>query len=221
MADLVQHIGHIHRWAAAMVADLSPTRHSRKKADLPLPADPATWAAWLAEAQTTLIPALRAADPDARMWAWGPDKHARFWSRRMVHETAVHRVDAELALALEPEVDPAVATDGINEFLENLPRSRALHGNGEQLHLSATDRPDHWTIVRQPTTFTWTHNHPEARGDSSAEPDPPNAASGVSVRGPTVDLYLFLWGRRPPTHPSLTVTGDAALLTHWRQHAVI
>jgi hypothetical protein len=72
MADLVQHIGHIHRWAAAMVADLSPTRHSRKKADLPLPADPATWPAWLAEAQTTLVPVLRAADPDARMWAWGP-----------------------------------------------------------------------------------------------------------------------------------------------------
>jgi uncharacterized protein (TIGR03083 family) len=212
MADLVQHIGHIHRWAAAMVADLSPTRHSRKKADLPLPADPATWPAWLAEAQTTLIPALRAADPDARMWAWGPDKHARFWSRRMVHETAVHRVDAELALAVEPEIDPAVATDGISELLKNLPRSRAPHGNGEQLHLFASDHPGHWTIVRQPTTYTWVHNGAEDQSDA--------AAPTVTVRAPTADLYLFLWGRRRPTHPRLTVTGDAALLTHW-QHAVV
>jgi hypothetical protein len=135
MADLVQHVGHIHRWAGAMVADLSPTRHSRGEADLPLPADPATWPAWLAEAQTTLIPALRAADPDARMWAWGPDKHARFWSRRMV------------------------------------------------------------------------------QGDA--------AAPTVTVRAPTADLHLFLWGRRRPGHPGLTVTGDAALLTHGQRHAVI
>jgi uncharacterized protein (TIGR03083 family) len=144
----------------------------------------------------------------------GPDKHARFWSRRMVHETAVHRVDAELARAVEPEVDPAVATDGINELLENLPRSRTLHGNGEQLHLFASDHPDHWTIIHQPTTFTWTHNGSEDETDGSAAPT-------VTVRAPTADLYLFLWGRRRPTHPSLSVTGDATLLTHWQQHAVI
>jgi hypothetical protein len=32
------------------------------------------------------------------MWAWGPDKHARFWSRRMLHETAVHRVTGDPTL---------------------------------------------------------------------------------------------------------------------------
>ena len=89
LADLVQHVGQIYRWAAGMVAELTRTRHRRRKADLPLPADPATWPDWLAEAQTLLVPVLRAADPEARMWAWGPDKHVRFWSRRMVHETAV------------------------------------------------------------------------------------------------------------------------------------
>jgi uncharacterized protein (TIGR03083 family) len=228
LADLIQHIGHIHRWAAAMVADLSPTRHSRRKDDLPLPSDPTTWPAWLAEAQTFLIPVLRATDPDARMWAWGPDKHARFWSRRMLHETAVHRVDAELALGIEPRIDPAVAADGVDEFLENLPRSRALRGNGEQLHLVATDQPDHWTITRQPTTFTWTHRHPGRHGrpdpGSSGHPDPepaPAATTTVTAHATTADLYLFLWGRRPSTDPRLVVTGDPTLLTHWRRHAVI
>jgi hypothetical protein len=94
MADLVQHIGHIHRWAAA---------------------------------------------------------HARCWSRRMVHETALHRVDAELALGVEPRIHLAVAVDGVGEFLENLPRSGSLRGNGEQLRPAATDQPVHWTITRDPT----------------------------------------------------------------------
>ncbi|MFL6223449.1 MAG: maleylpyruvate isomerase family mycothiol-dependent enzyme [Actinomycetes bacterium] len=212
MDDLVQHIGHIHRWAAAMVAELSPTRHSREKVDLPLPPDPATRPDWLAEARTFLIPALRAADPDARMWAWGPDKHARFWSRRMVHETAVHRADAELALGVEPRIDPAVAVDGVGEFLENLPRSRSLRGNGEQLRLAATDQPAQWTIIRDPANFTWTHGVPQP---------PPNGAPTVTVHASAADLYLLLWGRRPTTDPRLTMTGDPALLAHWRQHAVI
>jgi uncharacterized protein (TIGR03083 family) len=141
LADLIQHIGHIHRWAAAMVAERSPTRHSRKKAELPLPADPATWPDWLAEAETLLVPVLRAADPDARRWAWGPDKHVRFWSRRMVHETAVHRVDAELALGIQPRVDPAAAVDGVEEFLENLPRSRSLRATASSFGSSPPTGP--------------------------------------------------------------------------------
>jgi len=119
-------------------------------------------------------------------------------------------------LASEEIARLATAVDGagISEFLENLPRSRALHGNGEQLRLLATDHPDHWTIVRQPTTFTWVHNGSDDQGDAPAAPT-------VTVRAPTADLYLLLWGRRRPTHHSLTVTGDAALLTHRQQHAVI
>jgi uncharacterized protein (TIGR03083 family) len=214
MADLIQHIGHIHRWAAGMVAELSRTRHSRRKADLPLPADPATWPDWLADAQRLLVPVLRAADPEARMWAWGPDKHVRFWSRRMVHETAVHRVDAELALGIRPQVDPAVAADGVEEVLENLPRSRVLRGQGERLRLVAGDRPDRWTITRQPTGFQW------ARGDPDGDQPGPAVAS-VTVRAGTPELYLLLWGRRPWTDARYEVTGDHALLAHWQRHAVI
>jgi uncharacterized protein (TIGR03083 family) len=213
MADLVQHIAHIHRWAAGMVAERSRTRHSRRKADLPLPADPATWSDWLAEAELLLVPVLRAADPETRMWAWGPDKHVRFWSRRMVHETAVHRVDAELALGIAPRVDPAVAVDGVEEFLENLPRSGSLRGDGERLRLLATDRPDRWTIVRRPAGFDWTRGEP-ADG-------PPGTAGSVTVRASTAELYLLLWGRWPYTDARFEVTGDRSLLAHWQRHAVI
>lgn len=214
LADLVQHLAQIHRWAAGMVAELSRTRHSRRKADLPLPADPATWSDWVAEAETLLVPVLRAADPEARMWAWGPDKHVRFWSRRMVHETAVHRVDAELALGITPQVDPAVAADGVEEFLENLPRSRELGGQGEQLRLVADDRPDRWTITRQPTGFAWTRGEPD--GDRPAA-----AVASVTVHASTAELYLLLWGRWPYSDARYEVAGDHTLLAHWQQHAVI
>ena len=160
-----------------------------------------------------LVPVLRAADPDAPMWAWGPDKHVRFWSRRMVHETAVHRVDAELALGMEPLVDPAVAV-GVEEILENLPRSRVLRGGGERLRLVASDRPDRWTTTRQPAGFAWT------RGDADGG-SPGTAAGSVTVRAGTAELYLLLWGRRPFTDARLEVAGDRGLLAHWQRHAVI
>jgi uncharacterized protein (TIGR03083 family) len=214
LADLVQHLGQVHRWAAGMVAELAPTRHRRRKADLPLPPDPATWPDWVAEAQTLLVPVLRAADPEARMWAWGPDKHVRFWSRRMVHETAVHRVDAELALGIEPLVDPAVAVDGVEEFLENLPGSRALRGEGERLRLRATDQPEGWTVTLGPERFDWVGGEPDG-GAAGA------ATRAVTVQATAAELYLLLWRRRPPTDARVGVGGDRALLAHWLQHSVV
>jgi uncharacterized protein (TIGR03083 family) len=207
-------LGHVHRWAAGMVAELARTRHRRRKADLPLPPDPATWPGWVAEAQRLLVPVLRAADPEARVWAWGPDKHVRFWSRRMVHETAVHRVDAELALGIEPLVDPAVAVDGVEELLENLPRSRALCGNGERLRLRATDQPEGWTVTLGPERFDWVGGGPD-RGPAGA------ATRAVTVQTTAAELYLLLWRRRPPTDGRFEVSGDRALLAHWLQHSVV
>ena len=63
----------------------------------------------------------------------------------MLHETTVHRADAELtAWLVDPEVDPVVAADGIDEFLFNLPSARrpehlASLPAGASLHLHATD----------------------------------------------------------------------------------
>ncbi|MFJ6752135.1 maleylpyruvate isomerase N-terminal domain-containing protein [Streptomyces sp. NPDC091266] len=48
---------------------------------------------------------FRAVDPDAPMWAWGADQHARFWVRRMLFETLVHRTGAETAVGIRPTVD--------------------------------------------------------------------------------------------------------------------
>ena len=121
LADLVRHTGTVHRWATRMVRDLAPQRLDPRSLDLGLPDDEAGYADWLASGARELVTTFGAADPDAAMWAWGADQHVRFWPRRMVHETTVHRADAELASGVQPRIDPATAADGIDELLDNLP----------------------------------------------------------------------------------------------------
>ncbi|MFF6807809.1 maleylpyruvate isomerase N-terminal domain-containing protein [Streptomyces sp. NPDC012616] len=69
---------------------------------------------WLTHSATVAAEAFAATDPDLPTWAWGGDQHARFWARRMLFETLLHRVDAELALGRRPTVDRPLAVDGVD-----------------------------------------------------------------------------------------------------------
>ncbi len=58
----------------------------------------------------------------------------------MLHETTMYRCDGQLALGAPPTIEPAVAVDGIDEFLDNLPYAvtfapgvRNLRGDGQRL----------------------------------------------------------------------------------------
>ncbi|HET7483007.1 MAG TPA: maleylpyruvate isomerase family mycothiol-dependent enzyme, partial [Actinomycetota bacterium] len=151
-----------------------------------------------------------AADPEAPAWVWGSDKHTRFWSRRMVFETAIHRVDAEIALGVEPAVDPALSIDGIDEFLDNLPfasyfapRVDLLRGTGERLRFVATDAGVEWTLTFSPEALEWDHSND---GDAHA-----------TVSGTASDLLLYVYGRSDRVAQS----GDEAVLTLWRENSAI
>ena len=149
----------------------------------------------------------------------GPDRHARFWARRMLHETTVHGADMALALGRTPEIDPSVAADGIDEFLTVLPSAaafapkiRTLTGDGETVHLHATDgdpaaAPEdrtEWLITLEPHGFRWRRAH---------------AKGAAAVRGPVGELYLFVWGRRAPGAVQIEALGDHTLLDHWVTNA--
>jgi uncharacterized protein (TIGR03083 family) len=212
LADLAEHTGIIHRWAAEMVRQLSPERLDRERMDVPVPA-PEARADWLAAGAEEVVAAFRAADPDAPMWAWGADQHARFWPRRMLHETTVHRADAELALGRDPVIDAAVAVDGIDELLENLPHAarfrpdvRELRGKGESLHFHCADADGEWTIRLEPEGFSFERDH---------------AKGTVAVRGAAADLLLLLYGRREATDDRFDRFGDDALLSRWLEHSAL
>jgi uncharacterized protein (TIGR03083 family) len=203
LKDLVEHIGGIHRWAAEMVRTLAPERLRRGPES-----GISDYHVWLADGGPMLQEAFAGADPDAPMWAWGADKHARFWSRRMLFETMIHRADAELALGVTPEIPTEDAADGIDEFLDNLaaaasfsPTIANLKGAGEVVGLSTPETQ--WAITLSPDGFTWSH---------AVDANP---SASITATGP--DLLLHIYGRSG----NVKTDGDQALLKRWRENARI
>jgi uncharacterized protein (TIGR03083 family) len=204
IGDLTAHLGTVHRWAEHLVRLRAHERVSSSDMGL---GEPQATAEWLRSGGEVLVKTLRAADPDAPMWAWGADQHVRFWSRRQLHETLVHRTDVELALGLVPEASPAVAADAIDEFLVNLgpsahfsPRVKALRGVGERLSLQATDQGREWSVTLRPEGF--------AIGG-------PAGPANATVSGPALDLLLVLYRRLPLDEGGVLTTGDRSLIELW------
>ncbi len=163
---------------------------------------------------------------DAKVWAFGEQRPARFWARRMTHETTVHGVDAQLAAAAgngqlrgderpggeeRPAIAADVAADGIDEWLTVLagrsdgepdPRAAGLAA-GDSLHVHAADVPDgtgEWVVSHDPDGITVRRAHEKAT---------------LALRGGASDLLLVLVQRFPPDDPAIGVHGDPALLRRW------
>jgi uncharacterized protein (TIGR03083 family) len=218
LAKLTKHLGTVQAWAAAMVRSGSPERVDPRTLDLELPEARDDLPDWLVRRGEALVAALRDADPDADVWAWGADQHVRFWSRRLVHEIAVHTADAQLAVGRPPRFPSDLAPDAVDELLDNLPSAATfsphveqLRGDGASIHLHSTDVDGEWMIELQPDGYRWSHGH---------------AKGSVAVRGAAGDLVLLLYRRLDPTAgapdaPRFAVFGDDAVLGHWLAHSAL
>jgi uncharacterized protein (TIGR03083 family) len=211
VAALVKHTGTVHRWSTQMVRDLATERLDTRTLDLGLPDDPLGYADWLAAGAAPLAAVFGAADPDAPMWAWGADQHARFWFRRMLHETTVHRVDAEIATGREPRIEKEVAADAVDELLDNLPsagyfrpRVEELRGEGESIALRSTDSDDSWLIQLAHNGFRWERGRAADSGDAT-----------VGVAAPADALTLLLYARAAPHDGRYEIVGDEKVLARW------
>jgi uncharacterized protein (TIGR03083 family) len=207
MRQLVTHVGRAHRWATAMVAArATEPLPFREIPDGKLPGDQRGPVDWLSAGAAGLVATVQAAG-DTQVWTHLGLGPARYWARRMAHETAVHRADGQIALGQRPRIDPATAADGIGEWLgflatpgpgEDPPSLGALHG--KVLHLHVTDEGvagGEWMIRPAEDGITVEPGH--GRGD-------------VAVRGPASDLLLVLMRRFPAGDPAVEVLGDPALL---------
>ncbi|WP_406010960.1 maleylpyruvate isomerase family mycothiol-dependent enzyme [Streptomyces sp. NBC_00637] len=214
LTQLARHVGGTHRWAARIVRTRAagPVPHDLvDDVFSPGPETPAALDDWLADGAAELIGALLDAGPDAPVWTVAPGGTARFWARRMTHETTLHAADAAFVTGAPFAVREDLARDALDEWMDfgSLPRVLAaagpdappLTGPGHTLHLHATDvLHAEWLVDLTEEPITWGHTH---------------AKAAVAVRAPLTDLVLLLYGRRTPADASLEVFGDGALLTLW------
>jgi uncharacterized protein (TIGR03083 family) len=210
LRQLATHVGRAHRWAAEIAATRSAEMIPfRQVPDGRIPDDPAQHGAWLRAGAARVIEAVREAGSDP-VWTFDALRPAGFWGRRMAHETAMHRADAELAAGREPAFAPDIAADGIDEWLGSLsgpiPGDQRLGALPDRavLHVHATDDglagAGEWLVRRDGSELTVEHGH--GKGD-------------VALRGPAARLLLVLLRRMPPDDPQVQVIGNAAVLSSW------
>jgi len=207
-AQLVRHTGLMHTRASVILATGTLERPTRENGMLPEPPADDGVLAWYRATLAGLVAAMRGLDdPNRPAYSFSP-AHGRmgFWTRRMAHETAIHRVDAEQAAGRPvTPVPPALAADGIDEvftvFVPTFGGDRSP-GDGRTVHLHATDAggEGEWLLRFAPGGVEAERGH--AKGDAA-------------VRGPAQGLYLWLWGRAPLA--DLDVHGDPSVATALRE----
>src|SRR5262249_13752385 len=129
--ELAQHVGQTHRAVTGLVTQRDTTRPDFAALRVTAPEDADGLCAWLRAGAGELVEAIRSAGPHAPVWSWADDQSAGFWARRMAHETAVHRADAELALGRVYALDTDLAADAISERLSLLCLPQAAEARPE------------------------------------------------------------------------------------------
>ncbi len=194
VADVLWHLGEVHRfWLAAVdAAGAMPktARGERSGAQV----DAVTW---FEEGLSLLVQGLSQAPVDHPCWTWAGLRDVAWVTRRMAHETTVHSWDTQWAAGMRPEIEPGLASDGIDEFMHVM-TPLVREGQpvvGGSVHVHCTDVEGEWMAVPgDGLEMTVTREH---------------AKGSVALRGAASDLYLVLWRRLPLD--IVEVFGDAAV----------
>jgi uncharacterized protein (TIGR03083 family) len=202
--DLVGHVGTVHRWAAAQVAQgLSPVQSQAPG----VPSDDLDLMSWYREGHARLLLTLEQADPEGECFTFLPDAAGgtRFWARRQAHETAIHRIDAQCVTGLATPSAPEFAVDGVNELLHGFfarRPSKLVSAEPVSFTLVGTDNTCAWRVEIGPEGAVTTDGDGESDG---------------RVYGSAFELYTLLWNRRGLD--GLEVHGDRTGLELWRELA--
>jgi uncharacterized protein (TIGR03083 family) len=208
--DLLRHQGYVHRWAAEYVAgqheEMVPELTEAEQ--LGAGPDDAGLLGWLQAGWAELVETLRTADPEISCWTFLPaPSPLAFWARRQAHETAIHRVDAELAAGQATPFPADFAADGIDELIMGIfGRGAAGTMPGSfTLGVDAADLNENWVVGN-------------VRSGTKAASVPLGGVSETdcTVTGPASALYLLLWNRATAADGGVAVTGDPDVLRLWQ-----
>jgi Mycothiol maleylpyruvate isomerase N-terminal domain len=157
------------------------------------------------ESRVALVSALREHDPADPCWnSVGEDLTVGFLARRLAHESAIHRIDAEVARGAATTIDPELAADGVDERLFVVLAHHSEEGElpelGGSICLICSDRDAAWSIDASRGRFRVR----AGRGPADA-----------AVVATASDLFCFSWSR--PTIRPLQVTGRMAVVEAWQE----
>jgi uncharacterized protein (TIGR03083 family) len=156
---------------------------------------------WFAQGTGKLLTELRSVEPDVACWNFRDGREGRvgFWARRMLHECVVHRWDAQMgAVGAADPIEPDIAIDGIDEFLEvfvDATRSQVNAPAGPTVLIETRDSSASWTAELPVGGRT------VRRGTFDAD---------IQVRGNASDILLLLWGRMAEFPDSVEVIGPVS-----------
>ncbi|KAB1161568.1 maleylpyruvate isomerase family mycothiol-dependent enzyme [Micromonospora sp. AMSO12t] len=205
VADLTLHLTSLYRWVHAFAGTGAATPSPGGSEPVELEPGVAPLQLWQ-QAYDRLMTLFDGLDPEAPAWNWAPQpKKAGFWPRRMAHETAVHRWDAQLAIAAGEPVEAKLAADGVSEILDTwLPAGRRRTAGQWRgvVQISAVDAGQEW--------FLRLRGEGVALLDTATIFDHDDHHARAQVSGTASDLLLALWGR--VGLDTLDVAGDRALL---------
>jgi uncharacterized protein (TIGR03083 family) len=188
---LVEHLGEVY---SDKVACMRLGRRPEEGEKSVRPAEGQDLLDWYRERLGELLGELETRHPASYAYTWfPPDRTVGFWHRRMAQETAVHRVDAELAAGGVTPVDPELAADGADEVLMFLAGpwwddEPVAGATGSTYAVRTGGRA--WRVTLEPERVVLD------RGDGEAV---------AGVEGEPHDVLMWLWGRPAER---VTLTGD-------------
>lgn len=193
VSDLVFHVYEVQYIWHRVVAE---RREGFEGLQLPTRHEGAAALAVLRGEHVAYAAVLGAAPTDTPQWTWTGMQDLGWLARRMAQEMVVHRHDAEQAAAVvtgsvAPDVEPSLASDGVDEFLAFFLNTSNGPVTGS-VHLHCTDVEGEWTVRPDGGRLAVTREH--AKGD-------------CAIRGRAHDILMALWRRGPLS--ACEVLGDA------------
>jgi uncharacterized protein (TIGR03083 family) len=203
VAAAMGHTAKVHRRVTAILRGADPDAVQQPR---PEPSElDSVYRAGLAE----LVGELRRAPDTLDVYTLWPAASARhFWARRQAHETAIHRVDVELAAGYGvTDFEPELAVDGLDELVLDM---------ADRFSCDGLDRS--WTLVLTPldANVSWTVRLSSSGAVTERDPaDNPD----MSVFGLASDLYRWAWNRADDSEVALR--GELGLGDLWHRNFTI
>jgi uncharacterized protein (TIGR03083 family) len=162
---------------------------------------------WFRSGTDALLEQLSSVPAGDACWSWYEAvSSVGWWARRMAFEVLIHRWDAGAAVGQTFEVDPELAADGIDEYLDVfVAASRAGNSSptGPSVSIECSDHEDRW----------WLDLSEQGGRNVSTSP----LTASVAIRGTAEQLLLFLWGRLPLAEAGIEISGDVNKLDQWSE----